>query len=1043
MRIRGWSIDGFGRLHDFTVSGLPDGLTVLHGANEVGKSTLLEFLRCILFGGPEGAGPPPYVPLNGAPHRGRVVVASAAGELVIERDFDRAAPPSLRRRDGQPVDASELHRLLGGADDRLFRSVFAFSVDDLRSLATLDAAGVRDALFSAALAGAGRSARAAAQALRSQAGARFDGEGGAQINRLIAELDALRPRLSAARHAALAYPEQCAAAQRLAAAIDGQRALLADRRAARVRDDALLRVWPAWEALLAARAELAALEPVEAPPADAEASLSRARERVGAALGVVQTLRGEQSAAEQRLALLPTDTASDIATVEVEALHAELPEHRFRLAALSAARRRHGEAAPLLAERVRHAGPDWTVERVRAWTGVDRDSVREWQVRTRAAAERCEQAQQRLAAATQVLASARREHDAAAAELSTLPQSEDVERRRHALAGVRAGLDGMSARRSAGEAMVQTLQANEAALRALAVEPDPPMSIWLAMTLEGTTIVSAVAVFLAFSRSMVEVGLAALALVALAGTASRWARERYREQRRREEERQTAQQALRSEIDAARRKRDAESHRAAQLADEVAAQAAALDLPRTPSSAELEARERALAEEAAAAARTAQARARLAELDRVVREREADEQRQAAEVAAAATARQANDREWTAWSAAVGLGSEGAPEGALARIALLEAAQAAAAAMESAERELRQLAPSVDAWDARARAVLAGRAGGELAAEALVDRIVALRAELQEAAPRRLRRLALIDEMRERAARLAAAEAEVAVRQAEFDATLRAAGVRDEADLARRRVLAERRAALERTSAEREAVVVERLGDQGTLADLAAGAVDAWRQRTRQADEQIAALERHIDQLAAELNELRAACRALEESSAVAGLEAEWAAAMAELGEAVREWRVLAAAEGLIEDARRGFERTRQPAVLRAASIAFSAVTGGCYERITQDESAEALVVVERDDRRQFLCNQLSRGTTEQLYLSLRLGLAQELGRLGVALPLVMDDVLVNFDPERALAMAAVLGTFARQQQVLFFTCHPSTRDLLLEHGAAARVVEL
>lgn len=279
--------------------------------------------------------------------------------------------------------------------------------------------------------------------------------------------------------------------------------------------------------------------------------------------------------------------------------------------------------------------------------------------------------------------------------------------------------------------------------------------------------------------------------------------------------------------------------------------------------------------------------------------------------------------------------------------------------------------------------------------------------------------------------------------QAELAATLRAAGVRDEAELVQRRALIERRAVLQRTVAERERVVGERLGDPGAMAELAEGSVEAWRQRTRQADDEVAALEQQIFQLVAELHDTRAACRALEESTEVVELEAEWSALMAELGEAVREWRVLAAAEGLIEDARRAFERTRQPAVLRAASVAFGAVTGGFYDRIVQDEDGEELLVFERDGRRKQVCSELSRGTTEQLYLSLRLGLAQELGRLGVALPLVMDDVLVNFDPERALAMAAVLGTFARQQQVLFFTCHPSTRDLLLQHGAAARVVEL
>ena len=181
----------------------------------------------------------------------------------------------------------------------------------------------------------------------------------------------------------------------------------------------------------------------------------------------------------------------------------------------------------------------------------------------------------------------------------------------------------------------------------------------------------------------------------------------------------------------------------------------------------------------------------------------------------------------------------------------------------------------------------------------------------------------------------------------------------------------------------------------------------------------------------------------MEASSEVAALELEWNALTAELGEAVRAWRVLAAAEGLVDDARQSFERTRQPAVLQAASLAFAAVTGGRYDRIAQDEHGTALVVIGRDGRRKRVGGELSRGTTEQLYLSLRLGLAREFARRGTALPLVMDDVLVNFDPARAAAMAEELGTFAHGQQVLFFTCHPATRDLLMEYGRAQRLVEL
>src|SRR6185369_13752395 len=123
MKIRGWSIDGFGVFHDSSVAGLPDGLTVLHGANEAGKSTLLEFLRRVLFGVPESSNGAAYPPVRGGRHRGRLVVGDDRGEVIVERELDQRHPPLLRRPDGSGLEPSMLSRLLGGADERLFRSV--------------------------------------------------------------------------------------------------------------------------------------------------------------------------------------------------------------------------------------------------------------------------------------------------------------------------------------------------------------------------------------------------------------------------------------------------------------------------------------------------------------------------------------------------------------------------------------------------------------------------------------------------------------------------------------------------------------------------------------------------------------------------------------------------------------------------------------------------------------------------------------------------------------------------------------------------------
>jgi uncharacterized protein YhaN len=51
------------------------------------------------------------------------------------------------------------------------------------------------------------------------------------------------------------------------------------------------------------------------------------------------------------------------------------------------------------------------------------------------------------------------------------------------------------------------------------------------------------------------------------------------------------------------------------------------------------------------------------------------------------------------------------------------------------------------------------------------------------------------------------------------------------------------------------------------------------------------------------------------------------------------------------------------------------------------------------------------------------------------ALPVLMDDILVNFDDERRLAAAEVIAEFAASRQVVYFTCHPATAEAFAEAG--------
>ena len=119
----------------------------------------------------------------------------------------------------------------------------------------------------------------------------------------------------------------------------------------------------------------------------------------------------------------------------------------------------------------------------------------------------------------------------------------------------------------------------------------------------------------------------------------------------------------------------------------------------------------------------------------------------------------------------------------------------------------------------------------------------------------------------------------------------------------------------------------------------------------------------------------------------------------------------------------------------------FSAITDGEYAGIAASLEGDAFMAVHRSGDRRDPEKQLSQGTREQLYLALRLAYIKNHAAKAEPLPVIMDDILVNFDPVRAANTARVLAEFARDNQLLFFTCHPGTVDTLLQAAAGQKPV--
>lgn len=131
-----------------------------------------------------------------------------------------------------------------------------------------------------------------------------------------------------------------------------------------------------------------------------------------------------------------------------------------------------------------------------------------------------------------------------------------------------------------------------------------------------------------------------------------------------------------------------------------------------------------------------------------------------------------------------------------------------------------------------------------------------------------------------------------------------------------------------------------------------------------------------------------------------------------------------------------GLERMRdtvhedEPAqVIAEASACIAELTSGRYRRLQVTPGSWQLAAV-NDTGVAVPIQALSRGTLEQVGLSLRIALADEYARRGVSLPLVFDEALADSDPDRLDLAIGVLQRVSERRQILFFTCqeHLATR---------------
>ncbi len=197
------------------------------------------------------------------------------------------------------------------------------------------------------------------------------------------------------------------------------------------------------------------------------------------------------------------------------------------------------------------------------------------------------------------------------------------------------------------------------------------------------------------------------------------------------------------------------------------------------------------------------------------------------------------------------------------------------------------------------------------------------------------------------------------------------------------------------------------------------------------------ALQAELGELSQRRGRLEQELRQLNQSQSASQVEAVLEELRRQRGDLIRRHGVLLLAGACLEKAMQRFRLEAQPSLLQKASEFLSKTSAGAYEWLGsnifeqkpgQDPDLTARPGPGAMDRQ---AQALSRGTRDQLYLCLRLALAQEITDGQEPVPLLLDDPLVNFDDERLAATLAMLVELADERQVVLFTCHRGQHELV------------
>jgi uncharacterized protein YhaN len=153
---------------------------------------------------------------------------------------------------------------------------------------------------------------------------------------------------------------------------------------------------------------------------------------------------------------------------------------------------------------------------------------------------------------------------------------------------------------------------------------------------------------------------------------------------------------------------------------------------------------------------------------------------------------------------------------------------------------------------------------------------------------------------------------------------------------------------------------------------------------------------------------------------------------LAKLETDVEQYAHLRLASTVLAQAIERYREKHQGPILKRTNKLFAHLTLNSFEgvRADFDDHDNPVLVGVRMGGEEVRVEGMSDGTTDQLYLALRLASLETYLKNNEPMPFIVDDVLIRFDDKRATAALQVLAELSTKTQVIFFTHHQHLVEL-------------